>query len=350
MSDSPKTTRVEPLVSIIVPVRDGESCIGDTLESALGQTYRNIEVVVVDDGSRDRTRAIVDAWVERDSRVRILAQANRGVAEARNRAIAAARGEFIAPLDSDDLWDPTKIERQVRRMIEVGESTGLVYCWWVSIDANGALLDCSPRWRFEGTDADILLQVNYTGNASVPLYRRRYLDQVGGYDVTLRERDAEGCEDLDVALKVAEQSGVAVVPSWLVGYRRRRDNMSTRTDRMWRSYALVLHGVGRRRPGLSPALIRKSQHQFALYLAGVSFRSGAYRKAIGLGWPALRSTLALQVLPSVIWLFLKTLLWRRRPRPRIIGPGVRFGDWQMPPPLIPYDRIYERRFKQLRTE
>src|SRR5712691_3975429 len=82
-----------PLVSVILPVRDGESSIGDTLESALGQTYQNIEVIVVDDGSRDRTRAIVEAWVERDSRVRLFAQTNGGVAAARNRAIAEARGE-----------------------------------------------------------------------------------------------------------------------------------------------------------------------------------------------------------------------------------------------------------------
>jgi glycosyltransferase involved in cell wall biosynthesis len=350
MSDSPQTMRVEPLVSIIVPVRDGESCIGDTLESALGQTYGNIEVVVVDDGSRDGTRAILDAWVERDSRVRILAQANRGVAEARNRAIAAARGEFIAPLDSDDLWDPTKIERQVRRMIEVGESTGLVYCWWVSIDANGALLDCSPRWRFEGTDADILLQVNYTGNASVPLYRRRYLDQVGGYDVTLRERDAEGCEDLDVALKVAEQSGVAVVPSWLVGYRRRRDNMSSRTGKMWRSHMAVMTGARHRRPDLSSRITRRSQDQVALHLAAVSFWSGAYGRALGWALRGLRSTLAFQILPYVLRCISNRLLQRSRPSPRIIGPGVGFSSWEMPQPLIPYDRIYQRRFKRLRGE
>src|SRR6202030_3745772 len=95
----------EPLVSVIVPVYDGEAFISDTLESALGQTYRNIEVIVVDDGSRDFTRALVDAWVQRELRVRLLTQTNCVVAAARNRAIATARGEFIAPLDADDLWD-----------------------------------------------------------------------------------------------------------------------------------------------------------------------------------------------------------------------------------------------------
>jgi len=340
----------EPLVSVIVPVYDGEAFIGDTLESALGQTYRNIEVIVVDDGSRDGTRAIVETWVERDSRVRILTQANRGVAAARNRAISAARGEFIAPLDADDLWDPTKIERQVRRMTEAGDDTGIVYCWWTSIDAHGALLDSSPRWDFEGAGADMMVEVNYTGNGSVPLYRRRCLDQVGGYDVTLRERGAEGCEDLDVALKVAEQSRVAVVPSWLVGYRRHPDSLSTRTEQMWRSYTFVLQAVRQRRPALSPALIRRSINQFALYLAGVAFRSREFRKAIGWGWPALRSALALQVLPSVIWLFVKVRLWPDRPSLRVIGPGVRFGGWEMPQPPIPYERIYKRRFKRMQRK
>ena len=169
----------QPLVSIVLPVHDGESSIAATLESAVGQTYRNTEIVVVDDGSRDGTRAIVESWVARDPRVRLLAQANRGVAAARNRAVEAARGELIAPLDADDLWDPTKIERQVRRLFEAGDGTGLVYCWWVTIDDAGVLLDSSPAWRIEGHGADTLVQVNYTGNASVPLYRRQILEEVG---------------------------------------------------------------------------------------------------------------------------------------------------------------------------
>ncbi len=339
----------EPLVSIIVPVHDAEAFIGETLESALGQTYRNTEVIVVDDGSRDRTRAIVDQWAERDSRVRVLAQANRGVAAARNRALAAARGDFIAPLDADDLWDPTKIERQARRMMEAGEGTGLVYCWWVSIDPEGALLDCSPQWRFEGAGADIMVEVNFTGNGSVPLYRRRCLEQVGGYDEMLRDR-AEGCEDWDLALKVAERWHVAVVPSALVAYRKHPTGLSGRTDRMWRAYAIVMAGVRRRRPGIAAQLTQRSQDQFGLYLAGTAYRAGDFKKAVAWGWPSLRSRLAFQVLPSVGWMLLKNALGRARPGGRVVRTGDRFSDWEMPQPPIPYERIYQRRFKQLQGE
>jgi glycosyltransferase involved in cell wall biosynthesis len=339
----------QPLVSIIVPVRDGEAFIGDTLESALGQSYRNTEVIVVDDGSRDRTRAVVDQWVARDSRVRVLAQPNRGVAAARNRALAAARGEFVAPLDADDLWDPTKIERQTRRMIDAGDGTGLVYCWWISIDPVGSFLDCSPQWRFEGAGADVMLQVNYTGNGSVPLYRRRCLEQVGGYDEML-SGGAEGCDDWDIALKVAERWSVAVVPSALVAYRQHPNSVSGRPDRMWQSYALAMAGVRRRRPGIGARVMRRSQHQFGLYLAGAAYRDGEYRKAIRWGWRAWRSSLALQVLPSVGWMFVKKLLRGARPGSRVVGPGERFSSWEMPQPPIPYERIYQRRLKQLQGE
>jgi glycosyltransferase involved in cell wall biosynthesis len=338
-----------PLVSIIVPVRDGEAFIGDTLESALGQTYRNTEVIVVDDGSRDRTRAVVDRWAERDSRVRVLVQPNRGVAAARNRALGAARGEFVAPLDADDLWDPTKIERQAQRMIDAGGGTGLVYCWWISIDPGGALLDCSPQWRFEGAGADMMLQVNYTGNGSVPLYLRRALEQAGGYDELL-SGGAEGCDDWDIALKVTERWDVAVVPSVLVAYRKHPNSVSGRPDRMWQSYALVMAGVRRRRPGIAARSLRRSQHQFGLYLAGAAYRAGEYRKAIAWGWPAWRSSLALQMLPSVGWMFVKKILGRPRTGSRVVCPGERFSGWEMPQPPIPYERIYQRRLKQLQGE
>jgi GT2 family glycosyltransferase len=334
----------DPLVSIILPVFNGESHIGETLDSALGQTYRNIEVIVVDDGSRDRTRAIVEARASLDSRIRVIAQANRGVAAARNRALAAGRGEFVAPLDADDLWDPTKLERQVRTMMAAGDDTGLVYCWWVWIDIHGTVLDRSPRWRLEGEVAEPLLQVNFTGSASVPLYRRRCLEEAGGYDATLHDRGAQGCEDWDVALKVAERSRVAVVPAVLVGYRRRRNSMSAESGRMRRSHGLMLDAAMRRRPQLRPIAIRRSRDQFALHLAGISFWAGAYRQAIGWGLQAMRSTLPLQVLPYIPRLFAKTALRRRSRASDTLRPGVQFSNCRIPQPLIPYDSIYDRRF------
>lgn len=320
-------------------MHNGALYIGAAIDSALGQTHANLEVIVVDDGSTDGTRRIVEERASRDGRVRVVAQSNRGVAAARNRAIEEARGAFIAPLDADDLWDPAKIARQVARM---NDAIGLVYCWWVSFDVDGTPLDASPRWDFEGHRADLLVEVNYTGNASVPLYRRRNLESAGGYDESLRARGAEGCEDWDLALKIAERSEVAVVPAVLAGYRRHPGSMSKRHQRMWRSHELMLQAARVRRPDLRRAVLRQSRRQFALYLAGSAFRAGAHAEAVGWGLRSLGSTVTLQALPYFVRVM--TAYGRVSSRTgQVIGPGSAFASWPLPQSLIPYDRIYGRR-------
>ncbi len=159
-----------PLVTVIIPVYNGAEFIGETIDSALMQTYRNLEVIVVDDGSTDRTPEILRQYARKDQRVRVIMQANGGVSKARNTALAAARGEFIAPLDADDLWLPAKIARQVKRMLAAGEETGAVYSWWVWIDEKGIVQDRSPRWTIEGHVLEPLMLINFVGNASVPLF------------------------------------------------------------------------------------------------------------------------------------------------------------------------------------
>ena len=100
-----------PLVSVIVPAYNAGPFLAATLESVLDQTHRAFEVLVVDDGSTDETATIAAAYAVRDSRIRPLTQANAGVAAARNRGIAEARGEFIAPIDADDIWFPEFLEQ-----------------------------------------------------------------------------------------------------------------------------------------------------------------------------------------------------------------------------------------------
>jgi GT2 family glycosyltransferase len=332
----------EPVVSVIVPVRDGAKFIGEALDSVLAQTFRQLEVIVVDDGSRDTTPRVVEARLAHDPRLRLIRQANRGVAAARNRALADARGEFVAPLDADDLWDPTKIERQVARIREAGDRTALVYCWWVSIDGDGQVLDCSPRWTLEGDASDALLEVNFTGNASVPLYRRQLLEQIGGYDESLRARHAEGCEDWDVALKVAEEAKVAVVRAPLVAYRRCRESMSSQRDRMWHSHALVLESAESRRGPVPPQSIRLSQDHIALHFAAGSFWSGAYGEVLRWTCRAWRSGLTLRLLPYAVGALIRRPFALRRRGGSAIAPGVAFSEWDGLRSLIPYDRLYPR--------
>jgi hypothetical protein len=220
-------------------------------------------------------------------------------------------------------------------MEDAGDATGLVYSWWVWMDDGGAALDASPRWRIEGQVEDALLQINFIGCASIPLFRRAVLLEAGGYDETL----GQGCDDWDATLRVAERTRVAVVPAVLVGYRRRPDSLSADTDQMLRSYQALMTRVRRRRPSLDPAVARRSVDQFALYLASVSFRSGSYAKAVSWGLRSLRSTIALEVLPAA------ARVLRAAPPPALtVRAGESFADWTLPDPLVPYDRIYARRF------
>jgi hypothetical protein len=329
-----------PLVSVILPVYNGELFVAQTVESALQQTYRNLEIIIVNDGSTDQTGSVVHALAERDPRIRVFHQPNCGVARARNLGLAEARGEYVAPLDGDDLWEPHKIEQQVRLMEQGGEAVGLVYCWWVWIDQKGRILDRSPSWEIEGDASDLLLQVNFTGNASVPLYRRRCLQAVGGYDESMERHGGRGCEDWDVALKVAARSKVAVAKQLLVGYRRLPDSMSTQCEVMWRSQQLLTRGAIERNPDVDRHLLQRSSDQFAMYVAGVLFRCGDYVRSARWALRAWRTGLLFHVLPYALLALFKRVFLSGRSSAGTMRPGQALDQAKIAPPLIPYDRMY----------
>ena len=133
-------TTESPLISVIIPAYNAEIFIRRTLDSILAQTYTNIEILVVDDGSQDRTAEIVESFVEKDSRVTLLKQKNAGVATARNLAIEKSNGEYIAPIDADDIWYPQKLEKQAQCILEADQSIGLVYAWSVRIDEDDVIV------------------------------------------------------------------------------------------------------------------------------------------------------------------------------------------------------------------
>src|SRR5690625_120229 len=111
----------EPLVSIITPAYNAARFIGETIESVLAQTYENWEMIIVDDCSTDDTREIVQSYQEKDSRIKLFTlDKNSGSGVARNKAMDEAKGRFIAFLDSDDLWYPEKLRRQIAFMLDNG--------------------------------------------------------------------------------------------------------------------------------------------------------------------------------------------------------------------------------------
>lgn len=278
----------QPLVSVIIPAYNAAAFIRETLESVLAQTHEQLEVIVVDDGSTDSTAQIVRAVAARDPRVVLLHQANGGVAAARNLAIAHSKGEFVAPIDADDVWFPQKIEKQLQRMQDAGPAVGFVYTSSVSIDEESLVIGVSPAGQIEGEVLRALVYRNFTGNASTPLIRRSCLDEVGGYDSELRAQGGQGCEDWDLALRCAAHCRFAVVPDYLVGYRRLTSSMSQNHGSMHKSYELVMAKVKHAHPEIPEKIFRWSKGYFYLYLSRGSYRGGDHQDALRWTFRALR--------------------------------------------------------------
>ncbi|MBW4636270.1 MAG: glycosyltransferase family 2 protein [Iphinoe sp. HA4291-MV1] len=271
-----------PLVSVIIPAYNAEAFISRTLQSIISQTYGNIEILVVDDGSRDKTVEIVESFAQKDSRIILLKQSNSGVASARNLAIENSRGEYIAPIDADDIWYPQKLEKQVQCMLEAGQSIGLVYAWSVFIDEEDAIVGQYTPHHYlnvlsvEGEVYPALLYTNFISSASVPLIRRVCFEKVGGYNHKLREQNAQGCEDWDIYLRIAEHYQFRVVPEFLIGYRQVKASMSNKCQIMERSYNLMMADFQRRYPQIPTHIYHWSASSYYVYLAWKSRASGDY--------------------------------------------------------------------------
>jgi glycosyltransferase involved in cell wall biosynthesis len=217
------------------------------------QTYTNLEIIIVDDGSMDCTCEIATVFAKEDPRAQVVRGPNRGVGAARNLGIAHARGEFIAPIDADDLWAPQKIELQVKK-IQEDESVGLVYTWFDNINDDDEIIPGGFSFQFEGDVLRELCATDFIGNGSNPLMRTSAVREVGGYDPELRTQSAEGCEDWKLALALAERYKFGVVSARLLGYRYSLGNMSNRTALMIRSARLVAAEFSIRHPELAGIL------------------------------------------------------------------------------------------------
>lgn len=297
------------LVSVVMPAYDAEAYIREALLSVLGQSYEHFEVLVVDDGSRDRTADIVRELAAQDERIRLLQQENSGVAAARNYGIEHARGEYIAPLDADDLFYPQKLEAQVARMEAGGERMGMVYCWWISLDHRGRVFGGASPWLIEGEVYEQLLYVNFVGNASVPLYRRSALEHVGGYDESLRARGGQGCEDWELSLRVAEHYAVGLTRGYHMGYRGVPDSMSASSETMSTSYSLVMSDIRRRRPDLPDRLFGWSEGNFNSYLAGTAYGAGRHAEALRWITEAVKADPWMLAAPYTTRTVVRSLIW-----------------------------------------
>lgn len=245
----------QELISIVVPAYNAEPFIAETLASVINQSYRNLEIVVVDDGSTDATAAIVRRLAEQDPRITLLSVANGGVARARNIGIARATGDYVAFVDADDLWHPDKLRLQFDRLQACGPDFAGCYALYRSIDTNSRIISNGPTLIAEGFIYARHLAVHFVGNGSSLLVRRSAALAIGGYDPSYADQGIGGCEDLDFELRLAARYKICGVAQYLVGYRRYAGNMSSNVLRMSRSMKETI----RRQLAASPDLPRQAR-------------------------------------------------------------------------------------------
>jgi len=199
---------MSPKVSVVIPVFNRPAPVRRAIESVLAQTCQDFEIIVVDDASTDGTPAAVEAFGDR--RITLIRhERNRGGSAARNTGFRAGSAPYVAFLDSDDQWLPTKLDRQLEVFERSRDALGLVYTGVERVFPDGSVSRHIPRRRIDLSTA--LLTENVVGETSLGMVPRSVLDAVDGFDESL-----PSCQDLDLWLRICERFSADVVPDVLV--------------------------------------------------------------------------------------------------------------------------------------
>lgn len=290
----------EGLVSVVIPNYNYAHYLRETIDSVLVQTYSDIEIIVVDDGSKDGSEDILAGYGDK---VRTIFQQNQGVSAARNNGVAACEGEFVAFLDADDAWLPTKVEKQVERFRD-DKNLGLVHVGVDEIDADGNSL----VHRLEGVEGKVcttllmLKREGVLGGGSGMMVRRDVFDEIGGFDLRLSTS-----ADWDLAYRVSEKYSVGFVPEILLKYRVHNSNMHANVGVMEHDMMLAFEKAFGTKDAEILGVRRAAYGSLHQILAGSYFVAGNYPSFIS------NSVKSLYFDPSNISYFLK---FGRRPSNR----------------------------------
>jgi glycosyltransferase involved in cell wall biosynthesis len=283
---------VKPTVSVLMAVYNTQRYVAQAIESILKQTFTDFELILIDDGSTDRSLQILQHYAAQDARIRLTSRENRGIPKTRNEMLAQAEGEFIAILDSDDVALPDRLARQVEFLQQRPEVV------WVGgafelIDDRGHLLIRIALPESNQQIRSLLADGQISFLHPTAMLRRAAAVAVGGYDEELPL-----AEDLDLWLRLSEVGELANLAETVVQYRLHPNSICTRNqmnpkeaqevlDRAWKK------GITRKRIepetvcGWRPSDDRISQHQFMIKYGWWAFHSQQRRAAVFYGTRAI---------------------------------------------------------------
>ena len=252
-----------PIVSIIIPTHNRVSLMREAVDSVLAQTFTNWELLIMDDGSADKTKTVGPLFAQGDARIRYVRQPNQGLPATRNRAIRMARGAFVAFLDDDDRWAPHKLERQLA-VLEQEPEVGLVTCRAWIINETGKVVGQGEDVDDEPSFKSLVERGCMANSPSSVVVRRACFDRVGLFD----PRYLAG--DYELYLRLSRVYRLAFIREPLYFYRVHQANMSGRIDFLWKEHIRILqelhpspsHGVTKE--GIRAACLRIQRYHYAL--------------------------------------------------------------------------------------
>ncbi len=210
-------------ISVIIPVFNGAKTIKETIDSILNQIFQNLELIIIDDGSKDTTLEVVKSFS--DSRIKVFSYPNAGLSASRNRGISQAKGEYISFIDADDLWTPDKLESQWKAL-QKNPQAAIAYSWTDYIDESSKFIKSGRRIKVNGDAFSKLLLINFLENGSNPLIRQEAFEKIGGFDESLL-----AAEDIDMWLRLAANYEFVCVEKPQILYRVSTSSMSTNLKR-----------------------------------------------------------------------------------------------------------------------
>jgi glycosyltransferase involved in cell wall biosynthesis len=190
-------SQLYPLVSVIIPTRDRLEMLIRAIKSIACQTYKNIELIVVDDGAEDRLEEMIRKEMDGKMAYRVLRNARKpGAAGARNTGFYASKGEYIGFLDDDDEWLPKKIVNQVEAFQRSDNKVGIVWTQYINVLGTTQTIE---RIQLEGNVYAALCKAHIAGNTSIPLIKRHALEEVGLFDESF-----PAAQDTDLWIRIAK--------------------------------------------------------------------------------------------------------------------------------------------------
>jgi len=269
-----------PRVSVIIPTYNSAWSVGRTLQSVLNQTLQDFEAIVIDDGSTDDFSGAVAPFTH-DERIRIVHQANKGLAAARNRGLAEARSSLVAPIDADDLWHPDFLAETVPAL-ERESRAPFAFAYSFRMDERDYLIPYVHRRRPPRHDFIGLLSLNSVSCGSAGVYRRDLMLRWGGYDEAMGHGGLQGAEDWKMILRLAALDEPVLIERYLVGYRLVASGMSqVDPARQLAAVLAVVDDIDREVPGISRKILADARTMMRAWLLPAFARQGLFGRFLG---------------------------------------------------------------------